>query len=87
MTAKLEYSSGFKLSVDKTERNSMLLLEFLEERQVVLPQLKLVTHTQQKDIVHGDNSFVFKCRIYLAGEIASKVIYEQFKDYINNNQT
>jgi hypothetical protein len=71
------------LIIEKTERNSMLLLEFIEIKQQMLPGLKVKTETIYNHI--GDIT-VFKCRVYIDGEYASKATYSQFVEYINDNQ-
>lgn len=75
-----------KLIVEKTERNAMLLLEFLEEKQIGLPQLKMVCQTKVKDIVHEDQMLMYHCVFYFDGQCANRVIVEQFKEYLNANQ-
>ena len=75
-----------KLIVEKTERNAMLLLEYLEERQESLPQVKMKTETRMKDAVHGDATPMYHIRFYDNGGYASKIIYEQAQSYLNNNQ-
>jgi hypothetical protein len=85
MKAKLEQWSS-KLIVEKTERNAMLLLEYLEERQESLPMVKMKTTTHMKDAVHGDATPMYHIRFYDDGKYASETIYKQCQEYINNNQ-
>jgi hypothetical protein len=70
------------LMVEKNERNSMLLLEFIEIKQQMLPGLNVKTTT----INNYNKGNIFQCRIYIDGEYASKATYEQFAKYINDNQ-
>jgi hypothetical protein len=85
MKARIEQWSS-KLIVEKTERNAMLLLEFLEERQESLPMVKMKIETRMKDAANGDATPIYHIRFYDDGKYASEVIYEKCKDYINNNQ-
>ena len=70
------------LLVEKTQLNCMLLLEMIERKQQTLPQLKVVTITNENYL---RNTPVLMCKIYLNGEYASKATYVQFADYINAN--
>ena len=84
MKAKYEAASN-KLIAGKTERNAMLLLEFLEEKQEILPQLRMMITTFSQDVVHSDFTQVYHIRFYLNGAYASNITYRQFMDYLNNN--
>ena len=79
-------SASNKLIASKTERNAMLLLEFLEEKQESLPQLRMKITTFSKDVVHSNFTQVYHIRFYLNGAYASDITYKQFMDYLNNNQ-
>ena len=85
MKAKYVAASN-KLIASKTERNAMLLLEFLEEKQESLPQLRMKITTFSKDVVHSNFTQVYHIRFYLNGAYASDITYKQCMDYLNNNQ-
>jgi hypothetical protein len=65
------------LLIPKTPTNCMLLIEFIEEIQSALPKFKVVTNTDNADVMH--------CRIYIDGNPITGNLVQKAADYINLN--